>query len=302
MVWIPGGRFRMGSDDPRFPEARPVHRVTVDGFWMDATEVTNAQFQKFVEATGYRTVAERPPDPRQFPDVAPEKLVPFSAVFRPPTEAVAKDDFHRWWQAVPGADWRHPEGPGSSIDGRLDHPVVHVAWVDAAAFATWAGKRLPTEAEWEWEFAARGGLAEKSFPWGDDARPGGRPAANVWQGRFPSANTREDGFPATAPVAGFPANGYGLRDVAGNVWEWCADWYREDYFAASPERNPPGPADSFDPREPGARKKVLKGGSFLCADEYCARYAVGARHAGEIESGANHLGFRCVKDGRPPPR
>jgi formylglycine-generating enzyme required for sulfatase activity len=294
MVWIPGGTFLMGSE--HFPEARPVHRVTVDGFWIDSTEVTNAAFQKFVEATGYRTVAERSPDPEQFPGVPAEKLVPFSAVFHPPAEAVALDDALRWWEPVPGADWRHPEGPGSSIEARMDHPVVHVAWVDAEAYAKWAGKRLPTEAEWE--FAARGGLEDKAFPWGDDARPGGKPAANVWQGRFPSANSREDGFASTAPVARFPPNGYGLFDVGGNVWEWCMDWYREDYFATSPTHNPKGPDESHDPREPGAKKKVLKGGSFLCADEYCARYAVGARHSGEIESGANHLGFRCVKDAR----
>jgi formylglycine-generating enzyme required for sulfatase activity len=296
MVWIPGGAFQMGSDDPRFPEAHPIHPVSVGGFWMDVTEVTNEQFERFVKATGYVTIAERPPDPKQFPGVPAEELKhPFSSVFTPP----AADDPARgvldWWKPVRGADWRHPQGPATTIAGKETHPVVHISWVDAEAYATWAGKRLPTEAEWE--FAARGGLEGKTYAWGDEFKPGGKPMANTWQGKFPKENTMEDGFRTTAPAGSFPANGYGLYDMAGNVWEWCADWYRADYFRNSPKDNPKGPDSSLDPMEPNARKRVQKGGSFLCAESYCARYQVGARHCGEIESAADHIGFRCVKDG-----
>jgi formylglycine-generating enzyme required for sulfatase activity len=293
MVWIPGGSFWMGSDDSQMPDARPVHRVRVDGFWMGRTEVTNAQFARFVAATGYRTVAERPPDPKDFPGAPAESLVPGSILFDPPEGDVPLDDAYRWWRYVPGADWRHPEGPGSSIEGKDDHPVVHVCYEDAAAYAQWAGERLPTEAEWE--FAARGGLDRQTYVWGDELNPGGRWLVNNWQGRFPGENTAEDGFPGIAPVGSFPPNGYGLLDMAGNVWEWCADWYRPEYYAYSPEDNPPGPESSYDPQEPGVAKRVQRGGSFLCSDLYCRRYLPAARGKGAVDSGASHIGFRCVK-------
>ena len=282
MVWIAGGAFRMGSED--FPESRPIHAVTVDGFWIDATEVTNEQFGKFVAATGYVTVAERVPDVPGFP----QKKQPFSGVFLP------AGGNGSWWQAVDGADWRHPEGPATTIQGREHHPVVHIAWVDAEAYARWAGKRLPTEAEWE--FAAWGGQTGTKYVWGDDLKPGGKWMTNAWQGKFPSENTLEDGFRTTAPVRSYPPNGHGLYDMTGNVWEWCSDWYRADYFGKSPESNPGGPESSLDPQEPGAKKRVQKGGSFLCSELYCARYVAGARHCGEVESASNHVGFRCVRD------
>jgi formylglycine-generating enzyme required for sulfatase activity len=293
MVWIPGGTFMMGSDDPRFPESQPVHEVTVDGFWMDATEVTNEQFEAFVKATGYVTVAERTPEASQFPGVPEEKLKPFSGVFTPPPQKTPLDDFSNWWKPVYGASWRRPEGPASSLTGREKYPVVHVCYLDAEAYARWAGKRLPTEAEWE--RASRGGLERKPYSWGDEFRPKGRWMANTWQGSFPDSNSLEDGHRGAAPVGSYPPNGYGLHDTAGNVWEWCSDWYREDYFRAGLPRNPQGPESSHDPREPGALKRVQKGGSFLCSDEYCARYIAGARHCGEIRSASNHVGFRCVK-------
>ena len=300
MVWVPGGEFHMGSDAPPFDDARPVHRVHVDGFWMDATEVTNEQFARFVDATGYVTVAERKPDPGDFPGAPPDKLVPGSVVFSPPGGAVPLDDFRRWWAYVPGASWRHPEGPGSNLDGRGRHPVVHVAWADAQAYAAWAGKRLPTEAEWE--FAARGGLDRQPFVWGSEFRPAGRFMANSFQGRFPDRAEPEDGFAAAAPAGSFPPNGYGLHDVAGNVWEWCADWYRDDAFARQAAgagtgiaRNPQGPATSRDPGEPGVPKRVIKGGSMLCSDQYCSRYMPGGRGKHEPDTGSSHVGFRCVK-------
>jgi sulfatase modifying factor 1 len=293
MLWIPGGEFWMGTDDPSFADAQPVHRVRIDGFWLDRTEVTNAQFARFVEETGYRTLAEVPPDPAQFPDAPPELLVPGSIVFTPPTEAVSLDNHLVWWRYVPGACWRHPEGSDSDIADRQDHPVVHVAWEDAVAYARWAGKRLPTEAEWE--RAARGGLERREYVWGDALTPGGRWRANIWQGRFPIENTADDGFRSTAPVGSYPANGYGLSDMAGNVWEWCADWYRPDYYQRSPRDNPPGPADSHDPLEPGLAKRVQRGGSFLCSDLYCSRYKPGPRGKGEVGSGASHTGFRLAR-------
>jgi sulfatase modifying factor 1 len=293
MIWIPGGEFRMGDADPMFPDAQPVHKVYVDGFWMDRTEVTNAQFARFVEATGYVTVAEQQPNPKEFPDVPPEKLVPGSIVFTPPDKQVPLDQPLSWWRYVPGASWRHPEGPDSNLDGRESHPVVHVCWHDAQAYAKWAGKRLPTEAEWE--CAARGGLEQKRYCWGDELLPAGTWQANIWQGDFPRANTKEDGFERTAPVASFPPNGYGLFDMSGNVWEWCADWYRPDYYANSSARNPAGPESSYDPSEPHLPKRVQRGGSFLCSDTYCVRYRPGPRGKGEPGSAASHIGFRCVR-------
>jgi formylglycine-generating enzyme required for sulfatase activity len=298
MVWVPGGTFWMGSDDAMMQDARPLHAVTVDGFWMDRTEVTNAEFARFVAATGYRTVAERPPDPKQFPGVPPEDLVAGSIVFAPPDRDVPLDNPYAWWQYRPGASWRHPEGPGSTIEGREAHPVVHVCWDDAAAYAKWAGKRLPTEAEWE--FAARGGLDRKRYAWGDEFRPDGTWRVNNWQGKFPRENTAEDGHPGTAPVGSFPPNGFGLADMSGNVWEWCADWYRPEYYRYSPAANPTGPDSSYDPNEPNVPKRVQRGGSFLCSDLYCVRYIPGGRGKGAPDSAAGHVGFRCVRGAGPP--
>lgn len=308
MVWIPGGEFSMGAADPRadseggrdpMPDARPIHRVYVDGFWMDRTEVTNEAFERFVRATGYVTVAERTPRAEDFPTAPPENLVAGSVVFAPPRGPVPLDSHYRWWSYVHGASWRHPTGPGSDLGGREKLPVVHVAYEDAEAYARWAGKRLPTEAEFE--FAARGGLAGRRYAWGDQLRPDGRFMANTFQGHFPDEDSGGDGWNGLAPVASFPANRYGLYDIAGNVWEWCRDWYRADTyeFAAAAgvvARNPAGPADSLDPSEPGVPKRVQRGGSFLCTSQYCARYLVGSRGKGEPSSGGNHLGFRCVRN------
>jgi len=299
MTWIPGGEFWMGADE--FPDAQPWHRVYVEGFWMDKTEVTNEQFARFVNATKYMTVAERKPRPEDFPGAPPENLVAGSVVFSPPGSPVRLNDHFQWWSYVKGADWRHPEGPQSHIKDRGQYPVVHIAYEDALAYATWAGKRLPTEAEFE--SAARGGLDRRPYPWGDELKPEGKFMANTFQGHFPDKNTKEDGYQHAAPVASFPPNGYGLYDMAGNVWEWTSDWYRHDYYrmltAQGPvARNPQGPADSFDPSEPGVKKKVHRGGSFLCTDQYCARYIAGGRGKGELDTGTNHLGFRLVRDGR----
>jgi formylglycine-generating enzyme required for sulfatase activity len=292
MVWVPGGEFWMGGDhsaDPKTFDEWPRHKVYVDGFWMDRSEVTNARFAKFVEATGYKTLAERPPDPNKFPDLAPELNVPASFVFTPPAGPVptleSGSNHMQWWKYVPGAFWKHPQGPNSTITGKENHPVGHISWEDAAAYAKWAGKRLPTEAEWE--FAARGGLDRKLFPWGDELTPGGRWVCNIWQGHFPDVSTREDGYDRTAPAGTYPANGYGLVDVAGNVWEWCADWYDPTYYRRSPDRNPPGPAEG--------RERVMRGGSFLCSDSYCDRYRVSARNKSLPDDGSEHMGFRCAR-------
>jgi formylglycine-generating enzyme required for sulfatase activity len=282
----------MGGDDGSMADALPVHEVEVSGFWMDRTEVTNRQFARFVAATGYITVAERKPDPKDFPDAPPEKLVPGSLVFTPPAGETSLADPLVWWRYVPGANWRHPEGPDSTIVDKDDWPVVQICWYDGVAYARWAGKRLPTEAEWE--FAARGRKSRARYVWGDEPRPGGAWQANIWQGRFPDQNTAEDGFLRTAPVGSFPPNGFGLLDTSGNVWEWCADWYRPGYDA-SLHTNPTGPSSSYDPNEPGVAKRVQRGGSFLCTDQYCTRYLPGARGKGSPDSAASHVGFRCVR-------
>ena len=299
MVWIPAGMFWMGSENGN-PDEHPLHQIALDSFWMDKTEVSNGQFEKFVHATGYATVAERRPDPKDFPDAPADMLVPGSVVFNPPPGEVSLENHYLWWKWTPGANWRHPEGPDSDIKGREKYPVVHVCWEDAMAFARWAGKRLPTEAEWE--CASRGGLDRKLYVWGDQQTPTNKWLANIWQGRFPKENTQADGFRGTAPVASFPPNGYGLYDMAGNVWEWCNDWYRPDYYANSPEKNPQGPTTSFDPGEPGVSKKVLRGGSYLCSDLYCTGYRPSARMKSSPDTGLSHSGFRCVKDAPPPPR
>ncbi len=300
MVWIPGGEFSMGGDES-LPDARPVHRVYVDGFWMDRTLVTNAEFAAFVRATGYRTVAERRPRPEDVPGVPAEKLVAGSVVYTPPSRPVPLDSNERWWSYLERASWRRPRGAGDGIAGRERYPVVQIAYEDAEAYAHWTGKRLPTEAEFE--FAARGGLAGRRYAWGDDLRPGGRFMANTFQVHFPDDDTAEDGWRGLAPVGSFPPNGYGLFDITGNVWEWCSDWYRPDSYASlaaagGVARNPTGPATSDDPGEPGVSKRVHRGGSFLCSSTYCTRYLVGARGKGEVSTSTNHLGFRCVRGAR----
>ncbi len=292
MARIPAGRFTMGSASPMFPDAKPLHSVDLDGFFMDRCLVTNAQFARFVHATGYVTVAERRPDPKLFPGVPPDKLVPGAVVFVPPVHPVPLDDAARWWRYMPGANWRHPQGPNSTLRGKFSHPVVQVCWDDASAYARWAGKRLPTEAEWE--YAARGGLNQKPYVWGSAFMPHGRMMANTFQGHFPDRNTQKDGYAGTSPVMSFAPNGYGLYDMAGNVWEWCADWYRPDYYALSPRKNPLGPTDSLDPQEPDLPKRVQRGGSFLCTDQYCSRYMPGGRGKGDVLTGACNVGFRCV--------
>jgi sulfatase modifying factor 1 len=298
MIWVPGGTFWMGCETCGMPDALPAHLVTVDGFWMDATPVTNAQFERFVAATQYVTVAERPLNPADFPGVPTDKLVPGSAVFRATTEPVPLDNPLRWWQYTPGASWKHPDGHRSSTKGRENHPVVHVAFEDVTAYAKWAGKRLPSEAEFE--FAARGGLDRNLYAWGNDLRPSNKAMSNIWQGRFPARDLGDDGYRGTSPVDAFPPNGFGLFDMGGNVWQWCADWYRPDYYSTlvaggTVASNPQGPASSFDPNEPGAAKRVVRGGSYLCTDQYCARYLVGSRGKSEISSGASNLGFRLVR-------
>jgi formylglycine-generating enzyme len=296
MVWIPGGRFWMGTN--HMEDARPVHQVEVRGFWMDRTDVTNEEFAQFVKATGYMTIAERPLDPREFPNLAPDELAPGAVVFTPPPGPVPLDQPLAWWRFVRGANWRHPEGRNSDLRGKEKFPVVQIAWPDAVAYAKWAGKRLATEAEWE--FAARGGRDRQDYPWGNELTPHGQWMANTFQGHFPDKNSAEDGYAGVAPVASFPPNDYGLYDMSGNVWQWVSDWYRPDYYAQLQSDEvtvgPQGPSDSFDPQEPGVAKRVQKGGSFLCTDQYCSRYMPGARGKGDPETGTNHLGFRCVRD------
>jgi len=307
MAWIPGGEFSMGSaatgrGTHEMPMAsndtEPVHRVRVDGFWMDVTPVTNEQFEKFVEATGYVTIAERAPTKEEFPTAPEENLVAGSVVFAPTDHEVPLNNHYQWWTYVNGANWRHPQGPESDVKGKKNYPVLHIAYPDAEAYAKWAGKRLPTEAEFE--FAARGGLSGKVYVWGDDVRPDGKWMANTWQGKFPVKDAGQDGYAGVAPVKSFPPNGYGLYDMAGNVWEWCSDWYRPDYYQALVDKgavalNPQGPDSPFDPAEPTEKKRVHRGGSFLCNDQYCSRYIVGTRGKGEVNTGTNHLGFRCVR-------
>jgi sulfatase modifying factor 1 len=305
MVWIPGGQFVMGTDaEVGWDDEKPAHEVRVDGFWMDATEVTNAQFRKFVEATGYVTTAERKPSleeimsqvPPGTPPPSDDVLVPGSMVFTVPKGEVDLRDFSGWWNWVPGANWRQPEGPRSNLDGRENHPVVHISWFDASVYARWAGKRLPTEAEWE--CAARGGLVNKTYAWGDESPRGSQALANIWQGEFPGRNTKEDGFAGTAPVKSFKPNGYGLYDMAGNVWEWCADYYDRGLhqrLAAGPTPvNPAGPDRTIDPQKPYEIQRVQKGGSFLCHESYCLRYRPSARHGCSPDTGMSHVGFRCV--------
>jgi formylglycine-generating enzyme required for sulfatase activity len=294
MVWIPGGRFWMGTE--HMQDAQPVHQVEVKGFWIDRTDVTNEEFARFVKATGYVTIAERPLDPKEFPKLAPDELAPGSVVFTPPPNPISLENPLAWWKFVRGANWRHPDGPNSDLHGKEKYPVVQIAWTDAEAYAKWAGKRLPTEAEWE--FAARGGRDRQDYPWGNELNPKGKWMANTFQGHFPDKNSAEDGHSGVAPVASFPPNDFGLYDMSGNVWQWVSDWYRPDYYtqirSADAAINPQGPADSFDPQEPAVRKRVQKGGSYLCTDQYCERYMPGARGKGDPETGTNHLGFRCV--------
>jgi formylglycine-generating enzyme required for sulfatase activity len=283
----------MGTADPDFPDAYPVHEVTVNGFWMDEHEVTNAEFAAFVQATNYITIAERKLNPADYPNVPLEDLVPGSAVFSP-AEDVSLDNAGQWWKYVAGANWRHPLGPSNSIDGRPNDPAVHVCYEDAVAYAKWAGKRLPTEAEWE--YAAQASRPKKKYYWGDELKPAGKWMANIFEGDFPNGNTGEDGFMDVAPVKSFPPNPFGLYDMEGNVWEWCNDYYRPDYYSQSPKNNPQGPADSYDPDEPNAVKRVQRGGSFICSDQYCIRYRPGSRGKGEVTSSGNNIGFRCVKN------
>jgi formylglycine-generating enzyme len=300
MRWIPGGTFRMGAEQT-YPEEAPVHTVTIGGFWMDEYEVTNAQFAEFVDATGYQTISERPLDPADYPGADPSLLIPGSAVFLMPAGRASMNDIHSRWAYVPGASWCHPEGRDSTIAGREREPVVHVGLEDAKAYAAWSGKELPTEAEWE--FAARGGLDGALFVWGEEFNPGGRWMANTWQGRFPFGDEGLDGFAGRAPVGSFPHNGYGLYDMAGNVWEWTADWYSDRHpdEVDSPccvPRNPRGgpQAASYDPTQPHIHipRKVIKGGSYLCAPNYCHRYRPAARHPQMIDTGTCHIGFRCI--------
>jgi formylglycine-generating enzyme len=309
MTFIPGGTFLMGSDR-HYPEEAPAHRVAVNDFWIDRDPITNAEFERFVRKSGYVTLAERPLDPAQYPGIACHLLEPASLVFSPPRVAVEATDWRRWWRLVPGASWRCPHGPGSSLRGLEMHPVVHIAFQDALVYARWAGKDLPTEAEWE--LAARGGLEDAEYAWGDSFTPGGHHMANTWQGQFPHENTGLDGFERTSPARSYPPNGYGLYDMIGNVWEWTSDFYAPRHPVPAAKtccvpRNPrnSSPADSFDAtyQTIGVPRRVIKGGSHLCAPSYCRRYRPAARQAQAIDSPASHIGFRCVaRDAVPTPR
>ena len=292
MAWIPGGTFAMGSDR-HYPEEAPVRQVAVDGFWIDEHPVTNLEFMRFVKDTGHVTFAERTPDAAQYPGAEPEMVVAGSVIFQRTTGPVDLSNHFNWWIWTPGADWRHPEGPETSLHGRDRHPVVHVVFEDAEAYARWAGTELPTESEWE--YAARGGLDGAEFAWGDEFLPKGKPMANTWQGEFPYENTLIDGYEGTSPVGSFPPNGYGLYDVCGNVWEWTRDWYAPDGETPSPCCGGDPREASVDPNDPAAiPRRVMKGGSHLCAPNYCRRYRPAARMAQAIDTSTNHLGFRCV--------
>ena len=300
MIWIPGGTFRMGSDH-HYPEEAPTHRVTVDGFWIDRTPVTNRQFKAFVKATGYVTTAQIPPDPKNYPGALPDMIYAGSLVFAPVPRITDLKDWSQWWTFMKGADWRHPYGPKSNINVLDQHPVVHVSFDDATAYAKWTGKELPSEAEWE--FAARGGLDGEEFAWGNALTPEGKHMANIWQGNFPNQNLCEDGFERTAPVTAFSPNGFGVYDMIGNVWEWTTDFWSEKHEGDAPKaccipENPRGGPESasYDPCQPQIKipRKVLKGGSHLCAPNYCRRYRPAARHAEPIDTSTSHVGFRCV--------
>ena len=306
MEFVPGGQFMMGSDS-HYPEEKPAHRVVVDGFWIDRTPVTNNEFRRFTEATGYITFAEIAPNAEDYPGILPEMLKPGSMVFDQPSHPVDLSNAANWWKFEIGADWRHPYGPDSSIEDLGDHPVVHIVYRDAEAYAAWIGKTLPTEAEWE--FAALGGLEGAEFAWGSELVPGGRHMANTWQGKFPQQNLATDGFERTSPVGSFPANPYGLYDMIGNVWEWTTDWYSSSHPADAQKSccipsNPRGvsEAESFDPSQPQFKvpRKVAKGGSHLCAPNYCRRYRPAARHAQPIDTSMSHVGFRCVVRNNKP--
>jgi len=308
MVFIKGGIFMMGGDNSQASaDEFPKHKVQVSSFWMDATEVTNAEFAKFVEATHYVTTAEKKPNwdemkktlPPGTPKPPDSMLVAASLVFHPTSGPVDLRDYSQWWSWVKGADWKHPEGPNSNIKGKENDPVVQVSWYDAVAYCKWAGKRLPTEAEWE--FAARGSLENKIYPWGDEPVNSGKAKANSWGGNFPYYNNNKDGYTKIAPVRSFAPNGYGLYDMAGNVWEWCNDWYDADYyqsFGNSVAVNPQGPAKSYDPMEAYTPKRSLRGGSFLCNDSYCSGYRVARRMKSSPDTGLEHTGFRCVRDAK----
>ena len=303
MIWLEGGQFQMGSDR-HYPEEAPRHPVKVDGFWIDPTPVTNRQFEEFVKATGHVTTAEIAPDPKDYPGALPELLFPGSLVFSPPNYPVDVSDWSRWWELRLGADWRHPYGPDSNLDGSMDHPVVHVSYADAKAYAAWAGKSLPTEAQWE--YAGWGGRDDGEFAWGDELEPGGQHFANVWQGQFPWQNLAADGYERTSPVGSFPANGFGLQDMVGNVWEWTDDWYRARHEAPASKpccipANPRGGprSGSHDGCHPIAiPRKVVKGGSHLCAPNYCQRYRPAARHPHPVDTSTSHIGFRCVRNAK----